>query len=342
MVVSGLSNAVAVSGGSTHSCALLLGGTVKCLGDNTIGQLGTGNLVSSLTPVAVVGMTNAVAIGAIAGYSCAVLATGTVKCWGDNTDGELDNGTTVGSTTPVTVSGLVGAATTQGGLAAGGFNACAVLASGGAKCWGNNTYGQLGDGTNLSSTTPVAVSGLCNTVAITVGDEYSCAVLSGGTVKCWGFNTHGQLGNATTTNESTPVAVSGLVSATAIATGSDDTCAVSAGGEKCWGGNSVGELGDGTTTDSSTPVAVSGAAGAIAVAASGNVNVPHSCAIFGTDTAKCWGDTPPQQADARRHARLTAITRVRLSDRRVSNNSLLHLLQGVSCSDMLAVEHLHR
>jgi alpha-tubulin suppressor-like RCC1 family protein len=256
--VSGLASGVsAITAGDFHTCALTTGGGVKCWGYNGFGQLGDGTDTQRLTPVDVSGLASGVsAIAAGEFHTCALTAEGGVKCWGSNVFGQLGDGTTTTRTKPVNVSGL---ASRVSAIAAGWDHTCARTTEGGAKCWGWNEYGQLGDGTTIWRLTPVGVSGLASGVSIiTVGHAHTCARTSGGGVKCWGLNGNGQLGDGTTTRRLTPTNVSGLASGvSAISAGHAHTCArTSGGGVKCWGWNIFGQLGDGTTTDRHTPVDV--------------------------------------------------------------------------------------
>jgi len=176
-------HAVAITAGSSHTCAVLADGTVRCWGDNWGFQLGDGTRISSSVPVAVTGISSAVAIAAGANHTCALLADGAIRCWGAGGYGQLGDGTWRGSSTvPVPVTGI----STAVAIAAGWFHTCAVLADGAVRCWGSNDHGsgQLGDGTTASSNVPVPVTGISTTVAVAAGVHHTCAVLADGAVRC--------------------------------------------------------------------------------------------------------------------------------------------------------------
>jgi alpha-tubulin suppressor-like RCC1 family protein len=257
VAVSGLTNAVSVTAGYDHACALLADGTMRCWGSNLDGQLGnpsTGQVKSSV-PVTVTGITGAAAITAGAYHTCALLADSTLRCWGQNGQAQLGNGTRTNSSAPVPVSGITGVAAVSGG----GVHTCAALRDGTVRCWGENQFGQLGDGTTTSSTTPVPVVGITGAVGVTAGWRHACALLGDGAVQCWGENAFGQLGDGTTTNSSTPVRVRGITGAVGVTAGWwHHSCAVLADGTvQCWGVNEWGQFGNGTTTGSSSPVTMS-------------------------------------------------------------------------------------
>ncbi|MGA8364608.1 MAG: hypothetical protein WB709_08810 [Solirubrobacteraceae bacterium] len=174
-----------------------------------------------------------------------------------------------------------------GTFSAGGYHTCALVPGGSVDCWGEDSYGELGNGTNHGFfTTPVAVSGISNATEVSAGGFHTCSLLSVGSVDCWGYNKYGELGDGSTKESTTPVAVSGISNAIEVSGGDFHTCALLSGGKiDCWGENAFGQLGDGGYQNSSTPVAVSGISTATSVTA-GNLG---TCATLSGGKIDCWG-----------------------------------------------------
>jgi alpha-tubulin suppressor-like RCC1 family protein len=161
--------------------------------------------------VTVSSLSGVTAIAAGTNHTCAVYTsggtTGGVKCWGLNGDGQLGDNATTDQTSPVSVIITSGGTLLTGAskLAAGFSHTCVLTTSGGAKCWGASSDGQLGTGNTTWYKMPTDVNGLTSGVtAIVAGGYHSCAI-SSGAVKCWGRNSAGELGNNSTSNSSTPV-----------------------------------------------------------------------------------------------------------------------------------------
>lgn len=300
-----------LSAGANHICGLnAYDLSVMCWGRGNHGQLGNGSTDSSAVPVAVVGEGfNAVTSGGLFdGHSCAVNGGGSISCWGDNAFGQLGNGTTANSSVPVPISAPVGV-TFSPGMSAGSRHTCAISADMDLYCWGGSTHGELGNGTNAASTTPVLVAGEHKWAFVSSGHEHTCAIEwappSGyGATYCWGRNDAGQLGNGSTTDANTPALVSGEHSFFMLGVGGFHSCGLDFSGQVfCWGGNANGELGTGSFTGSSTcevsgtnqgceltPVPVSGDHNFAWLESHGSAD--HVCALsYETDlpVAYCWG-----------------------------------------------------
>jgi alpha-tubulin suppressor-like RCC1 family protein len=172
-------------------------------------QIGNGTNSRASTPVDVTGLSGPImSVEAGDSHVCAATGAGVLKCWGSNAFGQIGDGTAAMHLAPV---GVMGLSSGMVHIAAGGMHSCAVTDAGGVKCWGNNHYGQLGDGTTVDRMSPVDVFGLYSGVAtVTVGDFHSCALLTSGALKCWGYNLSGQLGDGSNTTHWLPVDVEGM------------------------------------------------------------------------------------------------------------------------------------
>ena len=289
--VSGLSNGVAdVQAVWDHTCALTNSGGVKCWGHNGDGELGDGTRIQRLQPVAVNGLhsgVQAISLGFDSG--CALTTGGGVQCWGYNGNGQLGDGTRSTRKNPVDVFGLTSGVAA---ISAGWDHTCALLNTGGVKCWGDNAFGEVGDGTHTDALKPVSVSGLSSGVAaVSAGYDHTCALMNTGSVKCWGNNATGELGDGTATSRRKPVLVHGLSSAASISAGYNHTCAVTtSGGAKCWGSNASGELGDGTTTTRYNPTNVyRSKRGIDMISAGGWKRAGLTCLLTNSGAVRCFG-----------------------------------------------------
>lgn len=331
-----------LTAGTGHACAVSSDGLVQCWGDNG-DKLGLGELDSSLNPLRVCANQDGLGCSAqlqtvqkvVTGsnFVCALLDDSTLRCWGANNSGK----TGVGNTDPVTLPAMVcatGTATENTcvqfsgvlDVQLGDTHACALLSGGRLACWGSGWDGQLGNGTDDSSSNPSMVclrgsqsTGDCiplqGVVSFSLGEDHTCAVVETGEAYCWGSYYNGRLGSGLTHDvlNPTPICIGGawdgsscageldtftsLTGVRTIAAGADHSCAIlDDTSVQCWGKNYNGALGDGTWEDRDHPVQVctSGSTdGGDCVPLTGALELALgdelSCARMLDGGVKCWG-----------------------------------------------------
>jgi cysteine-rich repeat protein len=278
-------DALGVVTGSHHACAMLSNGEVKCWGDNTSGQLGTGDNTVHGSLAGTMG-TNlpAVDLGAnlidgllTGGANTCIhdVAEGAYKCWGDNSSGQLGLGDTDnrGDDPDELGDALLGFDFGEGLYAYqfvfGRAHACASLNTAQIKCWGDNSHGQLGlgdqenrgdDPEEMGDELPFVDYGPVDVSwvpQIFARGDYSCALLQDG-LKCWGDNSHGQLGQGDVDDRGDQPDEMGsnlsfidldLTGQLKVFLGSRHACASGDEGLKCWGANETAQLGLGDLAD---------------------------------------------------------------------------------------------
>ncbi|MFH1808456.1 MAG: hypothetical protein ABIJ09_06920 [Pseudomonadota bacterium] len=338
-----LTGVLALESGNNHSCALVAGGMLLCWGSNSSGQLGDGGDDNRFNPAPVcltgtfddetcVPLTGVESFSLGYGYTCAVRTGGELLCWGSNSGDLLGTGLNTGSKNPA--GACMGGAwdgttcTDEFGLVydrfdsvesvfAGDDHTCAIRTDGSLWCWGDNYWGQLGDGTGVNRESPVEV---CLTgsqdssdcvplagVAEVVSDDYAtCARLDDTSVWCWGSASYGRLGIGTMSSwypNPEPVCESGtggscvpLTGAVRLGAGWARACArLDDGRLVCWGDSTDGRLGAGNTTDVSNPIDVclTGETGVDCVPQTDvvglDMSTTHSCLINADHELLCWG-----------------------------------------------------
>lgn len=199
-----------VETGENHTCALDSNGKAYCWGYGGDSQIGNGSTLSRRVPTAVsqpAGVTF-VKLSSTYKHACGLTSGGQAYCWGDNPFGQLGDSTVVDRSTPVAVQQPAGV--TFAGIAAGGNATCAWTSAGQAYCWGDDTYGQIGNGAAAGNRIPVAVSQPAGVAfGLVVADHtHACGLDGVGQTWCWGRNNYGQVGDGTSTNRNVPTATS--------------------------------------------------------------------------------------------------------------------------------------
>lgn len=322
--VKNVPEAIAVAAGEAHTCAIAKNRTVRCWGDASPNkQAPEVWLVPGLTGVAQVAVSSR--------RSFARLASGAVVSWHNDWRYDPDDMHSLDrlgppqTPQPAPVVGLTGTLE----LVAGSSHMCARLGDADVRCWGDDMYGQRGDGTASVQLDPVAVAGLRDVVELDLGGEHSCARLRDGTMTCWGSGDEaGQLGDGTSKDHPKPTPVPGLTNLVGIALGNYHTCALRRDGSvACWGNVGLFPLPDGSTVQgSAVPAAIPIGHVVTGLAAGGNqtcvlrektvgcwdggsrgptptpipnlragsvsINERHACALLADGTIACWGQNP--------------------------------------------------
>lgn len=251
-------DAIDVSTGGEHTCAVLSNGAVKCWGRGDGGQLGNGAWKNASTPVTVKNISNAVSVGAGADFTCALLKDHTVDCWGSNTYGQLGPAATRRVAAPQKVSGLT--AVTQ--IAVGGEFACALVASGGVWCWGDNSEGQLGSSDRQAGGGDlVQIWAVSQVKMISASSNSACAISIDGDLACWGANNG-------------PSYVESVSPVSQASTYESDLCYVSAEQSHC-----IGDFGDAVTEIPETQDVLAASAG-----------FGFACDLHTNQDVYCFGD----------------------------------------------------
>lgn len=239
--------------GGSATCGLKLDRTMWCWGNKTLNGTGDSSYEPGPLPT-LVDSQSWVAMDVGINHACAVRADGSAWCWGANDTGQLGDGTTNGTVRPVPVASLGAGSTSD--VMAGFGHTCARAPNGALRCWGANSYGQLGLGSSGGPRLTPTDASLGGTTAASAGFYQTCAVGAGETAWCWGAGWFGQLGQGDDLDHATPVRLEGAWRN--IDAGGHFGCGIRTDGTAwCWGDNSFGQLGDGTTSAQFYPVQVS-------------------------------------------------------------------------------------
>jgi alpha-tubulin suppressor-like RCC1 family protein len=259
---------IQVAGNDIATLAIRSDYTLWGWGYNNNAALGDGTTISKSSPVQI-GTDSWIFISLNAtvqgsGGASGIKSDGTLWSWGSNANGQLGDGTSINRSSPVQVLG----GGSWSSVAAGQYARIAIRAgaqAGQVWTWGfNGTYGQLGDGTTISRSSPIQITAASSSFTFVTAASYtSYAIKTDGTIFAWGYGGSGNIGDGTTTSRSAPVQITSLgsrVFTKIYAYSSDHVHAIQNNGKLWgWGTNTTGELGDGTVVSRSSPVQVSGA-----------------------------------------------------------------------------------
>ncbi|MFH1173689.1 MAG: LamG-like jellyroll fold domain-containing protein, partial [archaeon] len=281
-----------ISSGDYHTCGIRANDSrVLCWGDNDNGQLGNGNTTNMWTPTPINDTTPYISIYGGRVHTCAIRNDSRVLCWGQNNVGQAGDGTT---DTPKTNPTLINDSGAYMSVSAGYIHSCGIRANDSrVLCWGHNTNGQLGDGTQTQRENPTPINDTAGYRLVSTGGgdfgRHTCGIRANDSrVLCWGNNTEGALGDGTTTQRLNPTLINDTSAYTDVNAGWQHTCGIRANDSMalCWGKNDNGAVGDGSQTDRLNPALINDTATYRYITAGAH----YSCGVRANDgQALCWG-----------------------------------------------------
>jgi alpha-tubulin suppressor-like RCC1 family protein/uncharacterized protein YfaP (DUF2135 family) len=302
------SNWKSVSAGSQHTVAIKSDGTLWSWGDNFYGQLGEGpvryfyagpvNYIDRDSPTKIGTRMDWQSVSAGSNHTMAIENGGNLWAWGSNDNGQLgdplgdqivtdDSGPRIVSATPKYISGG-----SRSIVSSGVNHSVAIKNDGTLWSWGNNSNGQLGDGTQSTRNIPTQIGTDSNWKSVAAGENYTLAIKLDGTLWGWGDNSFGQLGKIPSFIVATPTRIGTDSNWQSVSAGKDYTVAIKNDGTLwAWGRNTDGQLGDGTTVSKSTPIQIGTGSNWQSVSAGG----AHTVAIQSDGTLWAWGDNSSGQ-----------------------------------------------
>lgn len=285
--ISSLWNVIGIAAGENHSLAVQNNGALWAWGLNVASQLGDMNNVSRSIPFDT-GLRNVVSVAAGSSHTLAVLGDGTAWGWGHSRFGQVGVGA-IGDIIdrPTKITGIADVQLVE----AGKFHSLALLSSGKIWAWGQNIYGQLGDGGQANRAQPVPIIVVDTVVMPAAGEKHTAVIKSDGQVWAWGDNVAGQLG-APNSNLSEPARITSLEDVDQAVAGADFSFAIQKDKTLwAWGNNEKGQLGDGTSGLRSIPFQLA-AISDVAALAAGN---KHAVAVKSDGTLWAWGSNEKGQ-----------------------------------------------
>lgn len=275
---------VSISVTGYTSLGLKSNGTFWAWGDNTFGEMGNGTTTLSSSPLQIGTATDWVAFEGGELFALGLKANGTVSAWGRNNTGQIGNGVSgTVETSPVQISGSLSGWLS---ISAGWKHTIAIKENGTLWGWGENSYGQVGDGTTIQRTSPVQIGVGTNWIGVATGYNFSLAIKSDGTLWAWGENTYGELGDATTVSKSSPVQVGTANNWTTVTAGTDFSVGLKSDGTLwTWGRDNVGQQGTSYGGDRSSP----GQVGVANTWTSISAGAQHVLALRSNGTLWSWG-----------------------------------------------------